>query len=132
MFKVQLYTYKGLYRELEADSINLPTPDGRRGVLSNHMPIMLPVSLGIVDMVVEGKPCSYTVADGVFYFDNNEAILISDNIEDVRDINIEEVRAAESRARQRLAEATRESDIARAQIAIQKALNKINAYNRDK
>ena len=131
MFKLQLFTYKGLYREMEADSVNLPTPDGRRGILPNHMPIMIPVSLGVVDVVVKDEKHRYTTADGMFYFENNEAILISDNIEDVRDIDIEAVKAAESRARQRLSAATRESDITRAQIALQKALNKINAYNKE-
>jgi len=129
MFKVQFYTYKGLYKEIEADSINLPTPDGRRGILSNHMPVMLPVILGVVNATVKGENRKFTVADGMFYFENNEAILISDNIEDVRDIDIEAVKAAEMRARQRLSSATRESDVTRAQIALQKALNKISAYN---
>lgn len=129
MFKVQFYTYKGLYKEIEADSINLPTPDGRRGILPNHMPVMLPVILGVVNATVKGENRKFTVADGMFYFENNEAILISDNIEDVRDIDIEAVKAAEMRARQRLSSATRESDVTRAQIALQKALNKISAYN---
>ena len=129
MFKVQFYTYKGLYKEIEADSINLPTPDGRRGILPNHMPVMLPVTLGVVNATVKGENRKFTVADGMFYFENNEAILISDNIEDVRDIDIEAVKAAEMRARQRLSSATRESDVTRAQIALQKALNKISAYN---
>ena len=129
MFKVQFYTYKGLYKEIEADSINLPTPDGRRGILPNHMPVMLPVTLGVVNATVKGENRKFTVADGMFYFENNEAILISDNIEDVRDIDIEAVKAAEMRARQRLSSATRESDVTRAQIALQKALNKISADN---
>ena len=131
MFKVQFYTYRGLYREMEVDSLNLPTPDGRWGILPNRMPIMIPISLGIVDVKINGNVTHYTIADGMFYFENNEAVLISDNIEDVRDIDIEQVKAAETRARQRLEDATRESDIARAQIALQKALNKINAYNRE-
>ena len=129
MFKIRVYTYKGLFWEMEADSINLPTPDGRRGVLPNHMPIMLPVDVGVVDIVVNGQTEKYTIAEGIFYFENNEAILISDNVENVKDINIEETRAAEQRARERLDHATKESDIRRAEIALQKAINKINAYN---
>ena len=127
MFKVQLYTYKGLYRDLEADSINLPTPDGRRGILPNHMAIMLPVSIGVLSITSEAGVKKYTVSEGIFYFENNKGTLLADSIEDVEYIDIKRAKEAVERARQRLETSDTDSDIYRAEVALKKAINRINA-----
>ena len=131
MFTVKLITYKGLYRMIEADSINLPTPDGRRGILPNHMPIMTPVSIGIVNTLENGAKKRYTVSEGMFYFENNEATLLCDAVEDVDDLDINRARLKEQRARERLKTASSESDLRRAEIALNIAINRIKALNKE-
>ncbi len=131
MFTVDLITYKGKYRKVEVDSINLPTPEGRRGVLPNHMPIMTPVIIGVVETSAGGVKTRYTVSDGMFYFEDNEATLLADTIEDVSEIDIVRARQAEERARKILESSSEEFDIDRARIALQKAINRINAANED-
>ena len=131
MFTVELVTYKGIYRTVNARSINLPTPDGRRGILPNHMPIMLPISIGVVSILEENGRKRYTCSEGVFYFEDNKGTLLADSIEDVEAIDINRARAAEAKARERIRSSDNDLDIDKAQIALLKAINRIKAKESD-
>ncbi len=116
---------------MEVDSVNLPTPDGRRGILPNHMPIMLPIDIGILFVVEKGRRKKYTVTEGMFYFENNEATLLTGTVEDVELIDIARARAAQARAEERLKNSQSEYEIRRASIALRKAINRIDAAEID-
>ena len=131
MFTVELVTYKGVYRTVTAQSINLPTPDGRRGILPNHMPIMLPLSIGVVSILEESGRKRYTCSEGVFYFENNKGTLLADSIEDVDAIDIYRAKAAEAKAREKIRSSDNDLDIDKAQIALLKAINRIKAKESD-
>ncbi|MBQ1340959.1 MAG: ATP synthase F1 subunit epsilon [Erysipelotrichaceae bacterium] len=131
MFTVELVTYKGVYRTVTAQSINLPTPEGRRGILPNHMPIMLPISIGVVSILEESGRKRYTCSEGVFYFENNKGTLLADSIEDVDAIDINRAKAAEAKAREKIRNSDNDLDIDKAQIALLKAINRIKAKESD-
>lgn len=131
MFKLTIMTYKGIYKEVDCDSCNLPSIDGRRGILPNHMPIMMPVEIGVLHTVENGETKRYAISDGMFYFENNEATLLVDTIEDVVDIDIVRARRAKEKAEEKMREAQSESDIRRAQVALKKAINRISALDED-
>ena len=42
---VNLITYRGTYRSLQADKINVPSADGRRAILPNHVSVIMPLIL---------------------------------------------------------------------------------------
>ena len=63
MITAKLVTYRGLYRTIEVDSINLPSVEGRRGILPNHMPIMIPVEIGIMETVADGQKKRYAISE---------------------------------------------------------------------
>ena len=82
-FKVDFITYLGIYRTIETEKLNVPTSEGRRTILSNHMPIMLSLGLGVVETEEEGKLKHYVVNNGVLYFENNVAEIVADNVVDI-------------------------------------------------
>lgn len=127
MFDLTIITYRGEYAKLTCETVNLPTPDGRWGILSNRMPIMLPLSIGIMYVRTPDGEKRYTVDGGIFYFENNTATLIADEIEDVDFIDVERARKAQLKAEERIRKAQTEYDINRARIALQKAINRIKA-----
>ena len=131
MFTVELVTYKGVYKTITAQSINLPTPEGRRGILPNHMPIMLPLTIGVVSIMEENGRKRYTCSEGVFYFENSKGTLLADSIEDVDAIDINRAKAAEAKARERIKNSDNDLDIDKAQIALLKAINRIKAKESD-
>lgn len=130
-FKLRFITYTGVYRNVEAESINLPTPDGRRGILPNHMPILLPVNIGIINTVENGTRKNYAVSQGTFYFENNTGTLVADIVEDVSEIDIESAKSAQRKAEERVHKAQNEAELLRARIALENAINRIKAVQKD-
>ena len=129
MFDLTITTFTHSQKFTDVEGVNLPTPDGRRGILPNHMPIMTPLDIGVITIRQDGREKKYTITDGIFYFENNEATIMTSAFEDVENIDIERAMAAQQKALERLAAGGKDSDIERAHIALAKAINRIKAYN---
>ena len=117
-FKTNFITYLGIYRSIETEKLNIPTSEGRRTILSNHMPIMIPMGIGVIETLEDGKLHHYIVNNGVLYFENNVAELVADNIVDVNEIDIERSKNALVKYEEALRKARRENERIRAQEKI--------------
>ena len=114
-FKVDFTTYLGVYKTVETEKLNVPTSEGRRTILSNHMPIMLSLDLGVVETLEEGVINRYVVNGGVLYFENNVAEIVADNVLTLDDIDVERAAKSLEKARISLEKATRENERIKAQ-----------------
>ena len=117
MITVNLITPEGLYRTVETSRITIDTIDGQRGILSNHMPIVLMLKIGTLKTIENGNTKRYTINGGMMYFENNVANILSDAIEDIELIDVERAQKAADRANERLAKKADNLDIQRAQLA---------------
>ena len=128
LIDVTINTPRGLYKQTKASIVNVVSPDGQRGILPNHMPIV--VSLTVSKMTMEEeKREAYAISGGVLYFHNNQCMILTPAIENVNDIDLERAIKAKERAERRLARGVNDEnvDMARAQVALQRAINRINA-----
>ena len=130
MITLSLVTPEGLYREVETSRITVDTIDGQRGILSNHMPIVLMLKIGQLKTVENGNTKRYTINGGMMYFENNVANILSDAIEDIELIDVERAQKAADRANERLAKKADNLDIQRAQLALARAMNRIQAVHK--
>ena len=130
MITVNLITPEGLYRTIETSRITIDTIDGQRGILSNHMPIVLMLKIGTLKTVENGNTKRYTINGGMMYFENNVANILSDAIEDIELIDVERAQKAADRANERLAKKADNLDIQRAQLALARAMNRIQAVHK--
>jgi len=113
-FRTNFITYLGTYRSIETEKLNIPTSEGRRTILSNHMPIMIPMGIGVIETLEDGKLHHYIVNNGVLYFENNVAEIVADNIVDVNEIDIERSKSALIKYEEALNKAKRENERVRA------------------
>lgn len=90
LFKAEFVTKSGETLSLETEKLNVLASDGRRTILSNHMAIMLPLDLGVIETSNDGLH-HYVVDEGILYFEDNNAKIITDNFIDVDKIDISEV-----------------------------------------
>ena len=118
-FKTDLITYMGVYRTIETEKLNLPTSEGRRTILANHMAIMIPLDIGIIETEEQGVLKHYVTNGGVVYFKDNVAEVIADSIIDVEEINIEEELVEKAKQEEKLAKATRENERIRAKTTLE-------------
>ncbi len=126
-FKTDLITYNGVYRTIQTEKLNLPTSEGRRTILANHMPIMIPLQIGIIETDEDGVLRHYATNGGVLYFCDNEAEIVSDTIMDVEEIDTEEALREKEKEEKKLSKVTRENEKIRAQYRIDVAENLLKA-----
>lgn len=126
-FKTDLITYQGIYRSLETAKLNLPTNEGRRTILANHMPVMMPLAIGVIETSEEGKLRHYVTDGGVLYFKDNVAEIVADNVIDVEEIDVEKALRDKEKEEKRLASARRENEKIRARSRIEVAENLLKA-----
>ena len=127
LFKTDLITYEGVYRTIETEKLNLPTSEGRRTILANHMQIMMPLQIGIIETKENGVLKHYAVNGGVLYFKDNVAEIVADSILDVAEIDIEEAEKEKAKEEEKLANAKRENEKIRARNRLEVAENLLKA-----
>ena len=98
VFDVTINTPHGLYRQTTASIINVVSPDGQRGILPNHMPVVVSLAVGKMTMEEESGRETYAVSGGVLYFRNNRCTILTPAIENVKDIDLERAQRAKERA----------------------------------
>ena len=126
-FKTDLITFEGVYRTIETEKLNVPTSEGRRTILANHMPIMMPLLVGVIETEEESGLRHYALNGGVLYFKDNVAEIVADNIVDVEEIDIEKAKADKAKEEERLAKARRENEKIRAQTKLEIEENLLKA-----
>ena len=127
LFKVDLITYKGVYRTVETEKLNIPTSEGRRTILSNHMPIMIPITVGVIETANKNELSHYAINSGVLYFENNVAEIVADSIVDVAEIDVELARREKQKYEDRIAESRNENEINRAKQRMEIVENLLRA-----
>ena len=127
LFDVDLVTYRGLVKTIQTDKLNVPTADGRRTILSNHMAIMLPLDTGVIETNNEGVLSHFAISEGMLYFENNKATIVCDVIEDIAKVDIKYYEDRIKDAKEKLLTARTDIDIKKAKIQLARATNVVNA-----
>ena len=130
MMQVKIITPVGLYKQCEALQINACSVEGEFGLLANHMPLVAMLKISKLEIVMENDKQEYAIAGGLLHFANNEVRILTDSIEGEAEIDIERARKAKARAEKRLASKESEANMRRAEIALQKAINRISLKER--
>ncbi len=123
--KVKILTPLGLYKETEASIINVVSEDGQRGILPNHMPIVVILTISKMELEEEKREI-YAVAGGMLYFKDNECTILCNAIENKTDIDLDRAYKAKERAEGHLKDPN--SDLKRAELALKRAMNRISTY----
>lgn len=125
---LRIITPEGLYKELETPIINIETLDGQEGILPEHMPLVTMLKIGKMTADENNVRNEYAVAGGLFYFRDNEAQILTDAIENKNDIDQERAAKAKERAEKRISSNDPNIDLRRAEVALKKAINRLNVY----
>lgn len=125
MIHCRVVTPEGVYKEMDTPIINICSTDGEQGILVNHMPLVTMLKIGHMSTEENGVRQDYAVAGGLFYFRDNEAKILSDAVESRTEIDEERAEAAKQRALTHLQSGNPNEDLKRAQVALEKAINRI-------
>ncbi len=125
MMKVKIITPYGLYGEYEVEKIHCTTTGGECTLLPNHMPLVAMLATSKMLLTINQEERVYAVAGGLLQLNNNEVRVLADAFEGKDEIDVERAQRAKERAEMRLQRKDANTSIRRAQVALNKAINRI-------
>ena len=128
-FKLKIITPYGVFFEGNVDSLNICTTQGYLTILPNHIPLVTPLSIESMTYKVNKEVRVCALAGGIMYVNNKETKIIANACEYREDIDINRELRAKERAEKRLQDKNANINIARAEVALKRALNRIEIYN---
>lgn len=120
---LQIITPTRLVMDTIVDSVVLPTKDGEMGVWYDHEPVVTLLSHGVLKYKLDGKINKATMMGGFAEVTEDKVVILADSSELAEEIDLQRAQAAKTRAEAKLS--SQEYDVARAQIALKKALVRI-------
>lgn len=106
---------RALYHTEKATMVIIPGSEGEMGVLPNHAPLLTTLAFGELRIVEGEDVISFVVYGGVVEVRPHKVIVLADDAESASELNLEQIEAARSRARDLMAQAP--EGAARAEIA---------------
>ncbi|MEW9671191.1 F0F1 ATP synthase subunit epsilon [Ammoniphilus sp. 3BR4] len=125
--KVEVVTPERVVYSGEANLVVARGADGELGILANHIPMVTPLKIAPVQIKKPGNQEDLIAVSGGFLEIRKDKItILAESAELPQDIDVNRAQAAKERAERRMAESRREElDFKRAQLALQRALVRI-------
>lgn len=129
---VNVVTPNGLVFDHHAEKVVAVTTNGELGILANHAPIIAPLDIEEVRVKridSENHTNWVAVNGGVIEVRDNVVTIIADSAERARDIDVTRAQRAKQRAEESIEKAKESTDVdelRRAEMALHRALNRIN------
>ena len=107
-------------------SFSAPGVEGGFQVLTHHAPLLTMLSIGEVKVVQQdGTTLRYATSGGFVEVRDNKVILLAETAELSTAIDVPRAEAARDRAKGRLSKKDADTDVERARVALQRALNRL-------
>ena len=122
--KLQIITPMKTILDEEVDSVILTTTEGEMGVLYDHEPAVVLLDYKTLSYTQEEVKKYATTLGGFAEITKDKVVVLTDASEFADEIDIERAKRAKERAEKRLSDST--MDHLRAEIALKKAIARIN------
>jgi len=127
-FMLEIVSPEELLFKDEVQFVVVPELDGDLGVLRNHAPLIAALKIGILRYTdSDGAIKKMAVSGGFMEVMSNEARILAETAEPGSQIDVLRAKAAKERAEQRIAAKAEDTNLARAQMALQRSIARIRA-----
>ncbi|WP_044641328.1 F0F1 ATP synthase subunit epsilon [Risungbinella massiliensis] len=118
---------RNVYSE-DVDMIVTRAAGGDIGILPKHAPLVSPLGVTVVRVKKDGKEESIAVNGGFLEVRPDRVTILAETAELPGQIDLERAKAAKERAKKRLHDG--DGDLKRAELALRRALNRINVVQK--
>lgn len=126
--RLKIVTPERVVYDNEVDMVVARGTEGEMGILYDHMPIVTPLKVSIMKIKKDNKFYPVAISGGGFLEVQPELVtVLADSAELPEEIDLERAKAAKQRAEERLASKGDSIDEKRSNIALQRALTRIRA-----
>lgn len=128
-FLLEIVTPRGVYFKKEVDSLTVKLTSGYRTILKGHTPLIGSLAYAPMHTISGGKIDNYALHGGAINVTKEKVTLIVNAVEHAKDIDVARAKAAKERAESRLSKKDPDLDIKRAQLALSRALVRLEVNN---
>ncbi len=130
-FRLQIITPERVFFDQDAEMVEFNTTEGEIGVYARHIPMTVIIKPGILTIRMEGNEAKEAALHAGFVeILPDQVTILAEIIEWPEEIDEERAEAALERARERLKSRTPETDIARAETALMRAMARITVLKK--
>ena len=124
-FLLKIITPDRIFYEGEASMVEFNTTEGEIGIYREHVPTTVIVAPGILTITEDGGEKDAALHAGFAEILQDKVTIMAEVIEWPTEIDLERAEEARRRAEERLASKTPETDVARAETALQRSIARI-------
>lgn len=124
-FLLRIITPERIFYENQVNMVEFNTTEGEIGVLPGHVPLTVIVKPGVLDITEPEGDKVAALHAGFAEILPERVTILAEVIEWPEEIDEERAQAARERAEERLRSKTAETDLARAETALQRAVARI-------
>ena len=129
--KVSVVTPDGPVYEANVEMVSTKARTGELGILPGHIPMVAPLQIGAVRLKNGSNTEFVAVSGGFLEVRPEQVTILAQSAEQSSEIDLERALRAKERAEQRLHERKQENvDFRRAELALQRAINRISVAER--
>lgn len=129
--KVSVVTPDGPVYESDVEMVSTKASTGELGILPGHIPMVAPLQIGAVRLKNGSKYEFIAVSGGFLEVRSQQVNILAQSAEISSEIDLERALRAKERAEKRLHERRQEThDFKRAELALQRAINRISIAER--
>ena len=126
LFTLKIVTPDRVFYQGEVSMVEFNTTEGEIGVLKGHVPTTVIISPGILTITEAEETKEAALHAGFAEILQNEVVILAEIIEWPEEIDEERAKRARERAEERVRTKTPETDILRAETALQRAMARIH------
>lgn len=130
LFHVQVVSPDRIFYEGDIEMLEVKTTEGEIGVLAGHIPMTSIIAPGVVRFFENGETKEAALHDGFIEILQDKVVILAESCEWPEEIDIHRAKEAKVRAERRLKGAEGEINEHRAEIALRKALIRLELGER--
>lgn len=126
LFTLRIITPDRVFYEGEVSMVEFNTTEGEIGILKRHVPTTVILSPGILTITEEEETREAALHAGFAEILQDKVVIMAEIVEWPQEIDEQRAEEARKRAEERLHSKTPETDILRAETALQRAMARIH------
>ncbi|ATY30014.1 MULTISPECIES: F0F1 ATP synthase subunit epsilon [Bacillus] len=124
--KVNIVTPDGPVYDADIEMVSVRAESGDLGILPGHIPTVAPLKIGAVRLKKDGQTELAAVSGGFLEVRPDQVTILAQAAETAESIDKERALSAKKRAEDRLNKRSDDTDIRRAELALQRAVNRLD------
>ena len=129
LFSLKIITPDRMFYEGQVSMVEFNTTEGEIGIDKKHVPTTVIISPGILTITETDGTKEAALHAGFAEILQDEVVIMAEIVEWPEEIDLKRAEAARERAEERLRSKTPETDVLRAETALQRALARIHVID---